>query len=399
MKQQEMIAVIADDFTGAAEIGGVGLKYGLDVVIETKFENNVSVDLWIIAADTRSLNASEASEEINTIIKQLKAKNPTHIFKKLDSVLRGNIATEIEAQLEAMGKKRAILIAGNPSFGRTIENGKYMVDAVPLDKTSFSKDPDFPVQSCDVLSIVKTNDLPVYSLPVNAEIPERGIIIGDVKNQTEMEYWKELIDEDTMAAGGAGFFDILLRNKHDEVQTDCRGCLELGDKTLFIFGSKFPKSRNLPMGLKEEETVKLNMPDEIYQNKDFDTEFIKLWAAQVVNELEGGKKVIITVEQDYSSEANLSARIKKNIAVLVKLVSDKTELTDLLIEGGATTSEILRSLDIVKLFPSKLLYPGIIQLKPSKYPGLTITTKPGSYPWPDDVILKKPNHEKLEELE
>ena len=36
-----MIVVIADDFTGAAEIGGIGLKYGLKVVIETNLENHV----------------------------------------------------------------------------------------------------------------------------------------------------------------------------------------------------------------------------------------------------------------------------------------------------------------------------------------------------------------------
>lgn len=393
-----MIAVIADDFTGAAEIGGVGLKYGLDVVIETKFEDNVSVDLWIIAADTRSLPEHEASEEIKKIATQLQAKNPKYIFKKLDSVLRGNIAAEIDAQLEALGKKRAIIIAGNPSFGRTIENGMYKVNAVPLEKTSFSEDPDFPVQSSNVLNIVKSVGSSIYSLPVDTKIPDSGIIIGDVKDQDEMEYWAAYIDEDTMAAGGAGFFDVLLGNKHQEKPSECRECLKLGDKTLFIFGSKFPKSHKLPMGLKEEEIVRLNMPNEIYDKKDFQPEFIQIWAGQVVAELEAGKKVIITIEQDYSVEMNLSARIRKNIAELVKIVSETTELTDLLIEGGATTSEILRSLDIVKLFPSKLLHPGIIQLKPGKYPELTITTKPGSYPWPDNVILNGTDKEKLEKL-
>ena len=56
-----MIAVIADDFTGAAEIGGVGLRYGLRVVIETSVQQQAEADLHIIATNSRSLNPDEAS--------------------------------------------------------------------------------------------------------------------------------------------------------------------------------------------------------------------------------------------------------------------------------------------------------------------------------------------------
>jgi uncharacterized protein YgbK (DUF1537 family) len=44
-----MIAVIADDFTGAAEIGGIGLNHGLRVLIETKVKAVSGIDLLIIA--------------------------------------------------------------------------------------------------------------------------------------------------------------------------------------------------------------------------------------------------------------------------------------------------------------------------------------------------------------
>ena len=64
-----MIAVIADDFTGAAEIGGIGLKYGLNVIIETKVQEVSEADLLVIATDTRSLSADQASLEIEKITK------------------------------------------------------------------------------------------------------------------------------------------------------------------------------------------------------------------------------------------------------------------------------------------------------------------------------------------
>lgn len=384
-----MIAVIADDFTGAAEIGGVGLKYGLTVVIETKVNQVDCADLMVVAADTRTLSEREAFNEIEEITTQLLKKKPMYIFKKLDSVLRGNIAAEIKAQLNITGKKRAIMVAGNPVFGRTIEDGKYFIDRVPLSETSFANDPDFPVYSSFVTDIIKSNEINVYSFSAGAKIPKSGIIVGDVKNQQEMADWVKQVDRETVVAGGAGFFDMLISKKYQVVQSNHEGCLELGSHTLFIFGSKYPKVERLPMGLKERDAVRRNMPNEIYENSDFNEQLIVNWANNIIDDLKNKRNVIVTVEQDYSTENNISERIRKHVAEVVKLVSDSVELTDLLIEGGATTSEILKAIGINKLFPNRLVGQGIIQMETKEFPNLTITTKPGSYPWPDNVVLSE----------
>lgn len=384
-----MIAVIADDFTGAAEIGGVGLKYGLKVVIETEVKQNGLVDLLVISADTRSLSAKQASREIEKITRELVEMKPRYIYKKLDSVLRGNILDEINAQLKVTGKKLSILVAANPSFGRVIEDGIYKVNSVPLAETSFADDPDFPIRSSRVTDIVGKAEIPAFSLPVDSAIPEKGVVIGDVKDEKEMRSWAEKIDEYVMPAGGAGFFDMLIKRNHRELKQTCDGCMTLGKGTLFVFGSKFPRSLQLPLGLSKKETVKLNMPDEIYRNAGFNEELLNDWAKEVVANLKKERKVIVSTDQNYSNEPGLSARIRKCVAALVGKVSKETPLTDLLIEGGATTSQILNELGIKKLYPSKLLHPGIIQMTTPVYPGLTITTKPGSYLWPDGVTLKE----------
>jgi len=101
-----MIAVIADDFTGAAEIGGVGLRYGLQVLIETVVNDVSNVDLLVIATDTRSLEASQASEEMAKITGQLMQLHPDIIFKKIDSVLRGHVALELEAQMHVTAEEK-----------------------------------------------------------------------------------------------------------------------------------------------------------------------------------------------------------------------------------------------------------------------------------------------------
>jgi len=111
-----MIAVIADDFTGAAEIGGVGIRNGFRVVIDTKVDSNLETDILIIATDTRSQNAEQAIALIKKTTLDLLALKPDFIYKKMDSILRGNVGDELLAQLSVSGIERALLVPANPVF-------------------------------------------------------------------------------------------------------------------------------------------------------------------------------------------------------------------------------------------------------------------------------------------
>ena len=71
------------------------------------------------------------------------------------------------------------------------------------------------------------------------------------------------------------------------------------------------------------------------------------------------------------------------------MVMDRVAIDNLVIEGGATTHEILQNLDINRLYPYRELGLGIIQMRVEKYPDLCIITKPGSYNWPDNVEFTK----------
>lgn len=383
--QKDMIAVIADDFTGAAEIGGIGLKYGLDVIIETGVNNPADSDILIIATDTRSLPADIACSEIEIILSKLLKLKPEYIFKKLDSVLRGNIADELETQIKVTGKKRAIIIAANPALGRTIKNGKYLIDSVPLSETSFAYDPEFPITSSVVVDIIGGSGKKIVSRPVNGDLPETGLIAGDVTSQSEMDSWAGRIDDDTIAAGGSGFFDVLLSKKFRKQNPSTNEAICLGEKSLFVFGSLYPKSQEVIQRINGINATKINMPETIYRQKNFNPELMDSWVHEVVGCLEQNQKVIISIEHQNNDEPALPERIRENIGQLVSKVAGLVKLDDLLIEGGATTSTILKNLGITKLFPYKEIEFGIIQMKVDKFPGLCLTTKPGSYLWPESI--------------
>ncbi len=385
-----MIAVIADDFTGAAEIGGVGLRYGLKVVIETSVQESAATDLLIIATDLRSLPQEEASVKVQEISRQILLLNPRFIYKKLDSVLRGNIAVEINAQLSILGKKRAILVPGNPGLGRTVENGHYYINGIPLDQTFFASAPDFPRNSSSVLDIIGRNNIRIESRSIHDELPDSGIIVGDVSSQGDLSAWARRIDDDTLAAGGAGFFDVNLGNYYSrrELPGDETKCLN--GRSLFILGSRYPKNGKMINKVNGAGLVRMNMPEAIYRDRDFDPLLISKWADEIAQVLNRGKSVVVTIDHEAHDEPGLSKRIRANIGQLVRSVIDRARIDNLLIEGGATTHEILKNLSITRLHPYLELGLGIIQMRVDKYPDLCITTKPGSYSWPENVEFAKP---------
>jgi uncharacterized protein YgbK (DUF1537 family) len=122
-----MIAVIADDFTGAAELAGISLRYGLKVELCTADIAATDADVLIISTDSRSLNKVNALQRTEAALKSVLQLNPSFIYKKIDSVLRGYVVDELKLQMQMMNKSKAFILPANPSLGRTINNGNYYV--------------------------------------------------------------------------------------------------------------------------------------------------------------------------------------------------------------------------------------------------------------------------------
>lgn len=385
-----MIAVIADDFTGAAEVGGIGLRHGLRVMIETRVEEVGDVDLLIIATNSRAMDKKEAAEEIAAITRKLLKLKPEFIFKKLDSVLRGNVATELFAQMQASKKDLGVIIAGNPYFKRLIHNGIYYIDGVPLAETSFGNDPEYSINSSNVTEIICNDCSEIKSVKVSDELPSSGLVVGDITNDEDMTKWAQKLSSDMVIAGGAGFLHALLeQHKNKPLKNGISKDYTFGSGTLFVFGSAYPKSPDIDKLMMNGNVAVLNMPDEIFNTSDFNPETMQDWVLQVCKNLKAGKNVFVSIKHKYKNESGLSLRLSDNMGEFVAQVNKTVKLQDLFIEGGATASAVFKRLNINRLMPFCELDAGIIQMNVEEFPNLKITTKPGSYKWPNDKVHLK----------
>ena len=145
-----MIIVLADDFSGAAEIGGIAGGYGLSVEILLKQDSLTDADLLVIDSNTRSLTEVEAVRIVSLLSRQIMHQAAEWLFIKIDSVLRGHITAELQAISVILNRKGVLIAPANPSQGRILTAGTYTIDGIPLNRTALAADPDFPRRSAKI---------------------------------------------------------------------------------------------------------------------------------------------------------------------------------------------------------------------------------------------------------
>ena len=342
-----MIVVIADDFTGAAELGGIGLRHGLVTEVCTVVSVRPEVDLLVMAADTRSKNVSAAVADMLEITRQVRELGPELVFKKTDSVLRGHVVAELKAHMEALGYKQALLVPANPALGRVIRDGHYFVNGVPVHETAFATDPEFPVRTNDVREMLHGAGVQVRKL--GEELPESGIIVGEAGSVDDLWDWAGRVGPGMMLAGAAGFFSAILDRRRLPV--------------LYVSGTTFVTSRERLKRLYDDGGPVLYMPVEL---------------ERAVELLRGGKLVVAEGAGGMSA-LELRTRMARVIAQLLEQV----KVGELVIEGGSTAYAILKEAGLSRFVPEQELAQGVVRMRVRG--GMLVTVKPGSYGWPDSL--------------
>ena len=132
--------VLADDLTGAADCAIAFAQNGM--VSDVLFEGDAAAvsDAPVLAVDaaSRPLPAAEAAQRHAALLTRHFCKG-MRLYKKLDSLLRGQPAAETAAAIRALrgmgGPVFAVLAPAFPATGRTTVNGCVLVNGMPLEST------------------------------------------------------------------------------------------------------------------------------------------------------------------------------------------------------------------------------------------------------------------------
>lgn len=243
-----ILGVVADDITGANDIGSMTTKAGyLTDVFSYQIPGAVAdvtvlrePDVSILDTDSRFDTPEVAYAKVYAATRDLEAAGARHFFKKTCSVFRGNIGVEFDAMLDALGEDFAIVVAGFPKNGRQTINGIHYVRGVPLAQSEFHNDPIHPLTESNLVTVLQSQTRRKVTLVDHTIIAQgtavlRQYIAAQCKHYNYLLF--DVVDQSSLATIAAATHDY---------RVFC-GSSALGEELPHVWGNLSPRPvANLP---------------------------------------------------------------------------------------------------------------------------------------------------------
>lgn len=379
-----MIGVIADDLTGAAEIGAIGLRHGLRAEIIQSGKPSGGMDIVCVDTGSRSCDPAEAAKRAAAAAKLLRTAGATWIYKKVDSVLRGHVTAEVEAVMRQLKLERALLLPANPSLGRTIRDGQYFVRGKLIHKTGFAYDPEYPRRSSQVLRLLKVPE--VFAIRVvngDRQLYDSTIVVGEAGTPEDVSEWAAISGAKILPAGGSDFFNALLhREKPVATVHNENSPMPSAGRELFVCGTSTEYSRKFVMAARRKKKPVVSLPVELIWGAEFSPAAIASITRHVVDAFEAHSRVILAVGLPLVRNTQVAKRFFRNVVQVASSVINEVSIAHVFAEGGATASELVQSMGWSRLQVEGELAPGVATLSVGNGQSTLLTIKPGSYAWP-----------------
>jgi uncharacterized protein YgbK (DUF1537 family) len=114
--------IVADDLTGACDSAiaftGRGMVVEVPLGVDAKA---LSAGVCAISTDSRNIRPEAASERVQKAL--IGAQAAEEVFKKIDSVLRGNTFAEIRTAVECFSCELVVMSPAYPALGRVVRDG------------------------------------------------------------------------------------------------------------------------------------------------------------------------------------------------------------------------------------------------------------------------------------
>ncbi|WDR02180.1 four-carbon acid sugar kinase family protein [Devosia algicola] len=122
------VLLIADDLTGALDAGAPFSDLGFRTLMVPQWDALIDPTLEVpqiacVSTSTRELGKPAAVARVEEIARALRHLQPTLVFKKIDSRLKGSAAAESRAVMTVFNRQHMIVAPAIPDMGRTIVDG------------------------------------------------------------------------------------------------------------------------------------------------------------------------------------------------------------------------------------------------------------------------------------
>ncbi len=405
------MGVVADDVTGANDIGSMFAKAGYVTHVYSIRPNGSYAfnpasphpDIVILDTNSRLDPTDVAYGKVAAATRLLQSADCSQFFNKTCSVFRGNIGVEFDAMLDVLDGDFAVIVLGFPKNGRTTVDGVHYVRGVPLAQSEFQNDPIHPMSESHLVPILQTQtERSVAALhradwadDLRGQIEQMrkkcNYLILDVTAQADLTTIAEAMHDYPVLCGSSALAETLPQvwgtRTGNVVKTPPPQPNEQG--ILIVAGSLMPQTRAQIDHMRTAGAAIFTLqPEQIFRDT-----LEESLIAQIVEALGEGQNVVLHSPNSASQTRTYGAthgldkrtvgqRVSGCLATLVAEILSRAALDRLIVAGGETSAAICTKLGFDGLQIEQEIQPGLPSCLTLTDPPILLVLKSGSFGTP-----------------
>jgi len=412
-----LIGVVADDFTGAHDVGVAFAAQGFRVTVlegpRHLAAHRDNADVIVVDTDTREEPSEEACPRVAAAVRALtEARGAVRIYKKLDSAFRGNVGGEIDAVMDVLAEARTVVVPAFPQIGRITSNGHHFVRGLPLQETKFAMDVVGLERSPNLAEILSRQTRRAVGW-INGETVGRGAtmlrkaldgcwprseIVGvDASSAEDLETIAGAVEDLRLACGSAGLARALAGRMPDRRLASRRRRTVpaiRGGPVLVVSGSVTAVSASQVEGLLTagvhglgmrmtewlaEEEVPVDREERLVEEV---AAVLAQHSAAVLYVVSDAEELCLLREQAHArgmSEQEIRRFVREALGRVASRIVSVAGVGGLVLTGGDTAAAVCRHLDVPGTFIVREIDLGTALAVTLGGPRLGLVIKPGDF--------------------
>jgi 4-hydroxythreonine-4-phosphate dehydrogenase len=375
------LVIIADDLTGAGDSATLFAERAATGITLDAAAPWPELPVLAVDTDSRYTTPTEAARRVAAAAERALGLG-ARVYKKIDSLLRGNVAAEVAAAARALGSGErpalAVVAPAFPSTGRTTVEGVVLVHGEPLSAPQHGR----------VAAVLAEADLTTATAPLDrqgspAALAELlasawgdsvdGVVVDAVSDADLARVAQATADlEFPVLLVGSGGLARPLRALIPMSQAPSVAAADIQGPVLVVVGSYAEQAR-----AQREELVRAGFGEVFLDPADLPA------MAAAMREGLGAGDVVLAPDPRLPVRREDAATIASTLAQAALAVLD--DLGMLVATGGETARSILTAAGVTQLEVLGEVEPGVVQ---AKLPGrdLILLTKAGAFGDPGTLL-------------
>ena len=391
---KKRIGVVADDITGANDIGIMFSKNGFRSIVVPMEKMSTDIcdgaNVVIVDTDSRFDTPETAAQKVITATKKLMNIGFDMYHNKTCSVFRGNIGAEFDAMQDVLGVSCSMIVLGLPKLGRTTVEGIHYLYGTRLDKSSFVSDPVHPTHEASLQKILakqsSRNSLvfpaPKLDLPQDEQKilltqmkKDASYVIFDVRNQKDLQTIARLIADEKNICGSSGIAEELPAAWNQQAPQDMHMLHKIEDTNgaLVLAGSLTEASRSQINFLLEKDWANYRIEPEDLLDSRCKEQVIHRCVSQALSAIRQGRPFLIYTQNDPVrikaakdmakdmglDDAAFGKSISLVLGAIARTIVDASGCKKIVVAGGDTSKAVSVALDISHMLILQEIEPGV----------------------------------------